>query len=149
MTALLDLRSALSTLLAGYVGTYTLSNGLTTPAIAVRAIGEPRKTGTAVTGMELIIERDPDVIQVQTQGESSRLFEWTIWLVSWDQSTLATPASMVAAVFPNVETEPIKVAKGSGPSNQVRIRLQTVGTYDDVVVYLVYEDGVYDVGVYI
>lgn len=125
MTALLDLRSALTTLLGGYLGTYTLANGSTTPAIAVRAVGEPRKTGTIVTGMELIIERDPDLIQVQTQGQSASKYEWTIWLVSWDESSLAAPASMVVAAFPNVQTEPIKVAEGSGPSNQLRITLQT------------------------
>ena len=125
MTALLDIRTALSTLLSGYLGTYTLANGSTTPAIAVRAVGEPRRTGTIVTGMELIIERDPDLIQVQTQGQSPSLYEWTVWLVSWDEASLAAPASMVVAAFPNVETEPIRVEEGSGPSNQLRIRLQT------------------------
>jgi len=125
MTALLDVRTALSTLLGAYLGTYTLANGSTTPAIAVRAVGEPRKTGTIVTGVELIIERDPDLIQVQTQGQSPSLYEWTIWLVSWDETSLAVPASLVVAAFPNVETEPVRVEEGSGPSNQLRIRLQT------------------------
>jgi len=125
MTALLDLRAALSDLLSSDLGTYTLANGATTPAIAVRAIGEARKTGTTVSGMELIIERDPDTIQVQTQGQSPSVYEWTIWLVSWDESSLAVPAAKLVAAFPNVEAEPIKVPEGSGPSNQIRISLQT------------------------
>jgi len=125
MTALLDVRAALSTLLGDYIGTYTLTNGATTPAVAVRAIGEARKTGTEVAGMELIIERDPDTIQVQTQGQSPTLYEWTIWLVSWDESSLDAPAEAVVAAFANVEVEPIRVPEGSGPSNQIRISLQT------------------------
>jgi hypothetical protein len=124
MTALLDLRAALSDLLGDYLGTYTLANGATTPAIAVRAIGEARKTGTTVSGMELIIERDPDTIQVQTQGQSPSVLEWTVWLVSWDESSLAAPAARLVAAFPNVEAEPVRVPEGSGPSNQIRVSLQ-------------------------
>ena len=125
MTALLDLRANLSNLLSSDLGTYTLANGATTPAISVRSVGEVRKTGAKVDGMELIIERDPDLIQVQTQNERPSLYQWTIWLVSWDETSLAVAATKLVAAFTNLEAEPIAVPKGSGPSNQVRFTFQS------------------------
>jgi hypothetical protein len=127
MTEVLKLRRRLEALLADYVGVYTLANGELTPAVAVRALSEPRKLGTRVSGTELVIERDPDIIPIQSQESNPSTFEWTIWLVAWSNTALADLGLIVAASFPNATVETIRVDDGSGPFNQMRITLQTVG----------------------
>ena len=41
------------------LGQYTLANGVTTPAIAVRAESERLPTGTKATGLETVVIRYP------------------------------------------------------------------------------------------
>ena len=41
MASVLDIRNQIETLLVDQLGTYTLGNGATTPAISVREQGEP------------------------------------------------------------------------------------------------------------
>jgi len=137
MTAILDLRTALTTALNGLLGTYTLANTTTTPAVDVRAIGEGRETGTSVTGLELVIQRDPAIVPIRAQEVESVFMEWTAFIVEWANpaTTAADAARIVVAAIPGCSAEVVAVPENTGPRHQMRlvIRQASAATATDLV----------------
>lgn len=141
MTAILDLRTSLTTALNGLLGTYQLANGTATPAVDVRARGEGREVGTTVSGLELVIQRDPALVPIRAQESESCFMEWTAFLVEWanPSTTAADAARVVVAAIPGCDAEIVDVPENTGPRHQVRlvIRQSTAATGTDLILPIV------------
>lgn len=125
-TTVLELREALETLLADYLGFYTLANGATTPAIHVRAVGEPMPAGTRVDGLELVIVRDPDLDPLRQYRAPKAFRRWQLYLVGWSvDADIETAASLILADYPSATMASITVPEAIGPEHQIRIELTT------------------------
>jgi len=126
MTTILSLRTALETTLVDVLGTYTLANGVTTPAIAVRAAGESLPAGTTVTGLECVILREPELVPVRQYRKEHAFSRWTVYLVDWDgQASLQTVAGRLIWAYPGSNAVSITVPRGVGPRSQMRVDIQT------------------------
>jgi hypothetical protein len=131
------LRDSLASILSSRLGTYTLANGSTTPAIGVRAAGEPRAPGTRVTGLEAIIVKEPDLSQEDTtsglrvQYKSTPSFPtWTVFLIQWSGTgSAADAARVVMDTYPGSTFTTAGVPVGVGPLNQVRLSILTNPDY--------------------
>lgn len=123
---LLELREALETLLIDQLGTYRLSNGIYTPAVSVRAVGQSMIPGTTVTGMEMVIVRDP-VLDPIIQYKFPEAFRtWTVYLVDWDGTQdLQSAAAVILWQYPSTKIEVLRVPEELGPYNQMRLDIQT------------------------
>jgi len=127
MTAVLDLRTTLSTALDAVLGTYTLANGTSTPAVDVRAIGQGRETGTTVAGVELVIQRDPIIRPIRAQEDEGVMLEWTAFLVEWTGGATASRAAQLAiATIPGCDAEVVEVPENVGPVHQYRLLIRQV-----------------------
>jgi hypothetical protein len=121
----LELRNALASLLSASLGTYTLGNGSTTPAISVRAVGERRPVDTTVTGMEVVIVRDPELSPIDAYKDPGAFREWTVYLIDWsDATSLEAPAAAVVAAYPGTLVQAANVPKGVGPQNQIELTIR-------------------------
>lgn len=124
--ALLTFRAEIEALLADWLGTYTLANSATTPALSVRAPGDPRPAGTTVAGLEVIIQRDPVLTPVPAYRDRPMLGAWVCWLVAWsDPESADGAAQLIAANYPT-EIQPVDVLDGSGPQHQLRLLVRDV-----------------------
>lgn len=116
---LLDLRLALETLLADDLGEYTLPNGITTPALAVRSEGESLPTNTKVSGLEVVVLAQPaltPVLQYEAQGT---LRDWTVYLIDWDGTVaMDAVASKLLYAFAGSTTSPLAAPRQIGPKHQ-------------------------------
>jgi hypothetical protein len=122
----LSLRTALETTLVDVLGTYTLANGVTTPAIAVRAAGESLPAGTTVTGLEAVILREPELVPVRQYRKEHAFSRWTVYLVDWDgEASLQTVAGRLIWAYPGSNAVSITVPRGVGPRSQMRVDIQT------------------------
>jgi hypothetical protein len=122
----LALRSALQSLLSSALGTYTLGNGTTTAAVHVRAVGEPMPSGATVSGMELVIVRDPELDPILQYKTPNAFRLWTVYLVDWGGSAnLEAAAALVLSSFPNTTIQTLSVPEAVGPRNQMRLQIQT------------------------
>lgn len=124
---LLTLREELETLLADELGVYTLANGITTPAISVRAAGELTPAQTTVSGLECVIEKQAQLSPIRQYAPGPAFRRYTIYLVSWDAKDLSAVAEMVVRHFTtavSAELRPLRVPPGLGPQDQMRITLQ-------------------------
>lgn len=122
----LSLRTALETTLVDVLGTYTLANGVTTPAIAVRAAGESLPAGTTVTGLECVILREPELVPVRQYRKEHAFSRWTVFLVDWDgEASLQTVAGRLIWAYPGSNAVSITVPRGVGPRSQMRVDIQT------------------------
>jgi hypothetical protein len=122
----LSLRTALETTLVDVLGTYTLANGVTTPAIAVRAAGESLPAGTTVTGLECVILREPELVPVRQYRKEHAFSRWTVYLVDWDgDASLQTVAGRLIWAYPGSNAVTITVPRGVGPRSQMRVDIQT------------------------
>jgi hypothetical protein len=122
----LSLRTALETTLVDVLGTYTLANGVTTPAIAVRAAGESLPAGTTVTGLECVILREPELVPVRQYQKEHAFSRWTVYLVDWDgEASLQTVAGRLIWAYPGSNAVSITVPRGVGPRSQMRVDIQT------------------------
>jgi hypothetical protein len=122
----LSLRTALETTLVDVLGTYTLANGVTTPAIAVRAAGESLPAGTTVTGLECVILREPELVPVRQYQREHAFSRWTVYLVDWDgEASLQTVAGRLIWAYPGSNAVSITVPRGVGPRSQMRVDIQT------------------------
>lgn len=123
---LLSLRTSLETTLVDVLGTYTLPNGSTTPAISVRATGETLPAGTQVTGLEVIILRDPNP-EPATQYRNTPTFQrWEVTIVDWSsEHVLAEIAARLIDAYPGARAEQMQVPRGVGPTSQLRLEIQT------------------------
>lgn len=122
----LTLRTDLETLLVDDLGRYTLANGVRTPAVAVRATGEPMPAGTRVEGVELVIRRNPDLEPVNAYQREVAVRRWRVFLVDWEgDRTLDQLAGKVVYAYPGSEVETLKVPEGAGPRHQMRVTILT------------------------
>lgn len=128
MATILSVRSQLATLLASYLGTYTLSNGATTPAISVRDQGGALAVGTTVSGIECVLVFEPRLFPVRQYRQEHSSDVWTLYLVDWGGAGTARLQEVAARIcwkFPRSEVFPITVPKGVGPRNQIRVDVRT------------------------
>ena len=120
---LLALRSALSTALSNRLGTYTLGNGSTTPALVVRDPGEGIAAGTAVSGLEVVINSVPELDQ-QLQYTSSPFVQiWNVFLVDWGGGDIEGAAAVVQSGFPGTTATILAVTEGIGPRRQTQLQI--------------------------
>ena len=116
-------------LLKDELGEYTLANGVTTPAIAVRAESERLPTGTKATGLETVVIRYPEEQPVRQYLLEPLDDFWTVWLVGWDNTADLTVATqLILTAYPGAEFQQINVPKSWGPTNQVKVTLRTLGS---------------------
>lgn len=121
-----DLRVALEVTLVDVLGTYQLSNTSTTPAIAVRGWGESLPPGTTVTGLEVVIIRDPEPVELVQYRQQVAFHRWTLFLVDWSGNiSLQEIAGRLLWAWPGSNAVAIQVPKGVGPRGQMRVELQT------------------------
>lgn len=122
----LTLRTGIEQALEPLLGFYTLANQNTTPAISVRAVGESLPAGTTVSGMEVVIIRDPalaPVIQYQNE-EAFRV--WTLYLVGWSvDAPLSAAAGKLIYLYPGSSSYDVRVPEGMGPRAQKRVVIRT------------------------
>jgi len=126
---LLTLRSGLSTLLSSDLGTYTLGNDATTPAISVRAPYEPRPPYKSVSGLEVVIEKIPESEPVRQYGNEELLRSWTVYLIDWSGSDPTPAAAKIADTYPGTTLTTLQVPPELGPPQQVRITIPAGVTY--------------------
>lgn len=123
---MLSLRTELETVLVDVLGTYTLANGVKTPAISVRAIGESLPAGQRVTGLECVIVRDPELEVVRQYRKEQARATWTLYLVDWSGATsLQEIAGRLIWAYPGSTAVSINVPRGVGPRSQMRVDIQT------------------------
>lgn len=123
---LLSLRTELETTLVDVLGTYTLANGIKTPAIAVRAPGESLPPGTVVTGLECVIVREPELVPIRQYAKEHAFSRWTLYLVDWNgDASLQDVAGRLLWAYPGSNAVSISVPKGVGPRSQMRVDIQT------------------------
>ena len=121
-----ELRSAIEGALVAVVGTYTLANGTTTPAISVRAKGQPMAAGTNVDGLEAVIQRDPETTErVDQYRDMQSVYTWVVWLAEWGLSSAsaAAAAALIVATIPGAASAPVPLNTG-GPLNMVRVEIE-------------------------
>ena len=122
----LTLRNELETVLVEYLGVYTLANGMTTPAVSVRSSGESLPAGTIVSGLELIILRDPALTPVTSYTNRQAFREWDVFLIDWANSTkLSSAAGIIIWYYPDSTSTTVSVPEGLGPSAQMRVTIRT------------------------
>lgn len=121
----LTLRTELETLLVDLLGTYTLGNGATTPAVSVRSVGETLPAKTTVSGLELVIIRDPELDRINAYRNQEAFRLWTLYLIDWDGTGIApTAAGRVLYAYPGTESTSVSVPEGLGPKAQMRLQLR-------------------------
>lgn len=126
MATVLSFRTALQVTLASYLGTYTLANGSTTPAISVRGAGESLPPNTTVSGLEVVILREPELVPVRQYQKEHAFSRWTIYLVDWDgTNSLQEVAGKLIWAYPGSNAVLINVPRGVGPRSQMRVDIQT------------------------
>lgn len=126
MATILSLRSQLATALTSYLGTYTLANGSTTPAISVRAVGDSLPPNTRVTGLECVIVQEPELDPIRQYSKEHAFQRWTLYLVDWDGATaLSTVAAKLLWLYPGSNATAINVPRNVGPRSQMRVDIQT------------------------
>ena len=122
----LTLRTELETVLADYLGDYTLANGASTPAISVRAAGESLPPNTTVSGMEVVILREPELVPVRQYSNEQAFSRWTLYLVDWSGDTsLQEVGGVLIREYPGSNAVLINVPRGVGPRSQMRVDIQT------------------------
>lgn len=121
-----SLRTELETVLVDVLGTYTLANGVKTPAISVRAVGESLPAGQTVSGLEAVILREPELEVVRQYRQEQAIARWTVYLVDWNGDTsLNEVAGRVIWAYPGSNAVSINMPKGVGPRSQMRLDIQT------------------------
>ena len=121
-----SLRTELETVLVDALGIYTLANGVKTPAISVRAVGESLPAGQRVSGLECVILREPELEVVRQYRKEQAIARWTVYLVDWNGDTsLNEVAGRVIWAYPGTNAVSINVPKGVGPRSQMRLDITT------------------------
>ena len=122
----LTLRTELETVLVNYLGSYTLANGAKTPAISVRAPGESLPPNTTVSGLEVVIVREPELVPVRQYTREQAFSRWTLYLVDWSGDTsLQEVGGVLISQYPGSNAVSINVPRGVGPRSQMRVDIQT------------------------
>lgn len=123
------LRTQIAAALADDLGTYTLLNGETTPAISVRPEGEGIAAGTTAEGLEVVILAEPRLSPVGAYLQQDTRREFVVFLVGWDGTAdITAAAEKLIYLFPGTEWQEIPIAKRVGPSNQARVIIQSTAS---------------------
>lgn len=120
---ILALRGALATALSAHLGTYTLGNGSTTPALVVRDPGQGMSAGTTVSGLEVVISSVPELEQQLQYKDSPFVQTWNVFLVDWGGADLEGAAALVQAGFPGTTAVILAVTEDIGPKRQTQLRI--------------------------
>lgn len=116
------LREDLQQLLSTYLGTYTLANGVSTPAVAVRSDSEGLPVGTKVQGLELVINRHEEISPVLQYLRADTATSWQVWLLAWsDDAKITKAAEEVVFRYPGTTAQVITLPEGWGPRRQVQL----------------------------
>lgn len=122
----LTLRAQIEAVLSSYLGTYTLSNGETTPAVSVRDPGQGQTPGTKVNGLEVVILSQPEMVPVREYQNDNAIRVWSVYLVGWGSSVdLQESSAALMANFPGSEVATLSVPEDVGPRNQMRVTIRT------------------------
>lgn len=123
------LRSQIATALADYIGQYTFVNGSTGDAIAVRREGEGIFPGTRVTGLEVIISAEPNFTPISAYRDQPAQPSYSVFLIGWPNgdpvADTATATEIMVSTFPGCEFQRLTVPENIGPTDQVRIIVQS------------------------
>ena len=126
MANILSLRTELETTLVDVLGTYVLANGMTTPAISVRAAGESLPPNTTVQGLECVILREPELEVIRQYEKEHAFSRWTVYLVDWNgDASLQEIAGRLLWAYPGSNAVSITVPRSVGPRSQMRVDIQT------------------------
>ena len=128
MSALLDLRATLAAVLSTELGTYTLANGSSTPAVRCSGPDETRYPGTIVDGLELVIIKDPVLTTIRQYQEERAQATWTVFLVAWGDRPAAVAAQLVVDAIPGCDAERVNVPQGIGPADQYQLTIRSLAT---------------------
>ncbi len=115
------------TAIAAALGSYTLTDGTTRPAIAVLAANETLPPGTTAVGIELVITAVPGFgPQVLLTTETLTNPTWRIYVMGWRSiAQLQTVAQRVMALLPGATVASVEgdaPGEGIGVLDQVVIR---------------------------
>ena len=146
---ILQLRSEIEALLSSQLGTYTLPNGETTPAIAVRPEGEALSADTTADGLEVVIIRDPDLTAILQYADADTIRRWVVYLVVWNTYVqVETATDLLVNAFAGTRIDPVPVPRGTGPLHQSRLIVPDPPATPAAVVD-VYVPGVFEIGVFV
>jgi len=120
---ILALRGALATALTDHLGTYTLANGSTTPALVVRDPGEGMGASTSVSGLEVVISSVPELEQQAQYTSSPFLQTWNVFLLDWGGGDIEGAAALVQAGFPGTTAQILALVEDVGPKRQTQLRI--------------------------
>jgi hypothetical protein len=115
------------TAIAAALGSYTLTDGTTRPAIAVLAANETLPPGTTAVGIELVITAVPrNAERVLLTTETLTNPTWRIYVMGWQSiASLRTVADRVVALLPGATSANVEgdaPGEGIGVLDQVVIR---------------------------
>lgn len=98
-----DLRDTLEDELADLLGTYTLRTATGTVTVpAVHCWPPQLANDRKVTGLELLIQKSPQISQERLLGELKRTGTYTVRLIQHDESqTLTEAVEIILTLFPN------------------------------------------------
>jgi hypothetical protein len=83
-------------------------------------------SGATVSGMELVIVRDPELDPIPQYKNPNAFRRWTIYLVDWGgNADLKAAAALVLNSYPSTTIETLTVPEAVGPRNQMRLQIQT------------------------
>lgn len=120
----LTLRYLITEAIGDYLGTYRLGNGVETPSISVRAVGEGLTPGTTVSGLEVVILTEPDLTPIRAYKDEEALRDWTVYLVAWSaDAELSQAAAELIRMFPGSRAVTIQVPESIGPKNQMKVNI--------------------------
>lgn len=119
----LAIRGAIATVLAPLLGTYTLSNGATTPAIVVRDPGEGMTAGTTVSGLEVVISSVPDLEEQAQYRLAPFIQTWNVFLLDWGGTDIEDAMATLQSGFPGATAVLLGVLEDQGPKRQAQVRL--------------------------
>lgn len=129
MVDVLTLRAQIAAALAEDLGSYTLLNGETTPAISVRPEGQALAAGTVAAGLEVVILAEPRLSPVGAYLQQEAIREFIVFLVGWDDTAeITVAAEKLIRLFPGTEWQEIPINKRVGPTNQARVIIQQYAT---------------------
>jgi hypothetical protein len=100
-----DLRDALEEELADLLGTYTLRTATGTVTVpAVHCWPPQLANDRKVTGLELLIQKSPQISQERLFGELKRRGTYTVRLIQHDESqTLTEAVEIILTLFPDAK----------------------------------------------
>jgi hypothetical protein len=84
------------------IGVYTFPGGQTSPAICV---GDPPE-GTSVTGLEVLIARNPDRTTLPGFEFIGFIEEWPVRFINWGNADLEDAANALALAFHPLAQDP-------------------------------------------